>query len=269
MPKPAVVPAAENTEDEVAQGRSTIKFPYLDQNDAVEIALAVHNTAGNSCDRGALAGHLQVSAKGGGFNLRLLTAKLFGFISTESGTISLTPLGLRVIDPQQEKAARAESFLLVPLYKRVYDDYRGNMLPGNAALEAAMEKMGVAPKQKDKARQVFQRSATQAGFFAFGSNRLVVPPIKPGEAPAPMAPPAGDAEPNTAGKNKGGFGDGPKLPPFIQGLLAKLPEAETEWPMDGRRKWLQTAANIFDLMYQTAVDDTSELSITVTKSSAN
>src|SRR6202034_3875168 len=106
---------------DAAQGRSTIKFPYLDQNDAVEIAQAVHNTAGNSCDRDALAGHLEVSAKGGGFNLRLLTAKLFGFITSDSGAISLTPLGIRVINPQQEKAARAESFLLVPLYKRVYD----------------------------------------------------------------------------------------------------------------------------------------------------
>lgn len=32
-----------------------------------------------------------------------------------------------------------------------------------------IEKAGVAPKQKDKARQVMQRSATQAGYFAFGN----------------------------------------------------------------------------------------------------
>src|ERR1700761_5975136 len=98
MGSPSVVPAAENGAEDATQGRSTIKFPYLDQNDAVEIAQAVHNTAGNSCDRDALAGHLKVSAKGGGFNLRLLTSKLFGFITTESGTVSLTQLGTRVID---------------------------------------------------------------------------------------------------------------------------------------------------------------------------
>ena len=43
------------------------------------------------------------------------------------------------------------------------------------------------------------------------------------------------------------FGD---LHPFVQGLLKTLPEPETEWPSSARVKWLQTAANIFDLIYK-------------------
>jgi hypothetical protein len=39
-----------------------------------------------------------------------------------------------------------------------------------------------------------------------------------------------------------------KFHPFIQGLLQTLPEPETEWPAPARVKWLQTAANIFDLI---------------------
>jgi hypothetical protein len=275
MGTPNVVPAVESPEEDAVQGRSTIKFPYLDQNDAVEIAQAVHNTAGNSCDRDALAGHLEVSAKGGGFNLRLLTAKLFGLITSDSGAISLTPLGIRVINPQQEKAARAESFLLVPLYKRVYDDYRGNMLPANPALEAAMERMGVAPKQKDKARQVFQRSAAQAGYFAFGQNRLVYPTGKatgategiPSQMPEALPPDTnGSGTKNTKGS---GGDDPPVLHAFIKGLLEKLPEPDKPWSLEGRKKWLQTASNIFDLMYTSSDDDTGELSITLNKNSAN
>jgi len=137
---------------------------------------------GNACEKDALAAALEVSADGGGFNLRLVTAKMFGLISGEKGSLQLTDLGLRVIDPQSEKAARSESFLLVPLYKAIYEAYKGQMLPGNPALEAQIEKLGVAPKQKDKARQVFQRSATQAGYFAFGNNRLVQPQLKAGAA---------------------------------------------------------------------------------------
>jgi hypothetical protein len=36
---------------------------------------------------------------------------------------------------------------------------------------------------------------------------------------------------------------------FIRGLLATLLEPETEWAAAARIKWLQTAANIFDLIY--------------------
>jgi hypothetical protein len=52
----------------------------------------------------------------------------------------------------------------------------------------------------------------------------------------------------------GGTGGGPprkgRLHPFIQGLLDSLPEPETNWAEEGRTKWLQAAANIFDLMYK-------------------
>jgi hypothetical protein len=37
--------------------------------------------------------------------------------------------------------------------------------------------------------------------------------------------------------------------PFIQGLLSALPPANTQWPVEARKKWLQTAENIFGLIY--------------------
>ncbi len=45
----------------------------------------------------------------------------------------------------------------------------------DSALEAEMETLGVAPKQKAKARQGFQRSAEQAKRFGRGRDRLVLP----------------------------------------------------------------------------------------------
>ena len=201
---------------------------------------------------------------GGAFSLRLLTAKMFGFISSEKGTLSLTPLGARVCNPQQEKAARVESFLLVPLYKAIYDDYKGQMLPGNPGLEAAMEKLGVAPKQKDKARQVFQRSATQSGYFAYGTSRLVAPTMKATTEEEKPKNAEGGSEDEDKKENKP---EKKKRHPFIEGLLDKLPEEETEWTLEGRKKWLQTASNIFDLMY-TAPDSEGELSVTLAKTSA-
>ncbi len=56
--------------------------------------------------------------------------------------------------------------------------------------------------------------------------------------------------------------------PLIQGLFSKLPEPETEWPLAARQKWLQTAANIFDLMYAPNQTDAGELAIRVERTAA-
>ena len=97
----------------------------------------------------------------------------------------------------------------------------------NPALEAQIEKLGVAPKVKDKARQVFQRSATQAGYFAFGNNRLVAPTVKSGSVIDAPTPPAGIEGSDLSGgrqrETPGGGGTPPSdLPPYVQVLLSKL-----------------------------------------------
>lgn len=56
--------------------------------------------------------------------------------------------------------------------------------------------------------------------------------------------------------------------PLIEGLFSKLPAPESEWPLQARQKWLQTAANIFDLMYAPGNSDAGELAIRVERSSA-
>jgi hypothetical protein len=55
-----------------------------------------------------------------------------------------------------------------------------------------------------------------------------------------------------ANGNGGGQTPPPTPPrhPFIEGLLKTLPEPDDDWPAAGRVKWLQTAANIFDLIYK-------------------
>lgn len=56
--------------------------------------------------------------------------------------------------------------------------------------------------------------------------------------------------------------------PLIHGLFSKLPEPETEWPLAARQKWLQTAANIFDLMYAPTEADAGELSVRIERNAA-
>ena len=58
-------------------------------------------------------------------------------------------------------------------------------------------------------------------------------------------------EPERRGGSRDGGGERPRHP-FTEGLLRMLPDpdSETEWPLEKRVKWLQTAANIFDLIYK-------------------
>jgi hypothetical protein len=235
--------ASTTASDATKRERSTIEFPYTDLDNAVEIAKTVHSIGGSGCQKDQLAAKLNQSPTGGGFSQRLASAKTFGLLSSEAGTIALTSLGMQVNDPQTEAVAKAEAFLKVPLYKRLYDTYRNLKLPATLGLEAEIVKLGVASKQKDKARQAFQRSAKQAGFFAFGPDKLVQPTTT-GKTPVPaiaerVPPSRKPEEEHTEGMH-----------PFIVGLLKTLPAADTSWPAEGRKKWLQAAENIFGLIYK-------------------
>ena len=125
--------------------------------------------------------------------------------------------------------------------------------------------LGVPEKQKDKARQVFQRSAKEAGFFAYGTTKLVYPAL--GNLGPQKAKDVADTPPdqNTQNGSSGnGGGGGPELPPYVQLLVSKLPKPETMWQKSGRKKWLEAALKIFDLVFEEDPgDDELELKITL------
>lgn len=220
-----------------------------DLDDAVGIAKAIHENAGTQCTVDQLAAYLKVSITSGAFRVRMANASTFGLTENERGEIRLTDLGRRIADVSQEATARAEAFLHVPLYGRVYEHFKGYTLPGAAALEKYMADVGVSSKQTDKARQAFMRSAKQAGFFAHGEDRLVRP-AGPGTKPIdkPKEQKSDDREKSRNGGGNGGDSGG--LHPFIEGLLKSLPPPDSEWSVADRVKWLQAASLIFDLIYK-------------------
>jgi hypothetical protein len=259
--KPETVEAPET---DGGRERSTIAFPYLGLDDSAEIAKAVHTVGGSTCQWDQLAAQLGQSATSGAFRARVQTAKMYGLLTYDRGTVTLTPLGTRLCDPEQEKAARAESFLTIPLYKRVYEDFKNGTLPPTSGLETAMVGFGVAPKQKEKARQVFQRSASQAGFFAFGTSKLVMPSIRASAA----ATPALEPEPEPDKKKKKDDSDEGRRHPLIEGLLKELPEPQAEWTTEDRKKWLEMASTIFNVIYKDSDDSRGSLRVVVEKNSA-
>jgi hypothetical protein len=90
-----------------------------------------------------------------------------------------------------------------------------------------------------RARQVFEKSADQAGFFEHGKNRLVMPAVAVREAPPPTDQPD-EKEKNTG--NGSGDGSGLHLDPLLIALLKKIPAADKGWPGPSRVRWFRTFA---------------------------
>jgi hypothetical protein len=238
-----------------AKEQSSIGFPYLDMDAAVSVALAMIGAGGVPLTREQLAGVMGQSVGSGSFVGKVAAARIFGLMKYDQGKYELTNLGFSIVDSDEarQKTARVEAFLTVPLYKKVYDEFRGKQLPPRPhGLEQAFVRFGVASKQKQAARQAFDRSARQAGFFAAGQDRLIEPIIG-GRS-------GGDRGPSPS------FDDGQRndeppaletsgLHPFVRGLLETLPEPHTNWTIEGRAKWLQAAARCFDLIYNGAEGD--------------
>lgn len=247
--------------------RSTIEFPYTDLDNAVEVVKGVHSAGGTACEYDQLAAELKLEAKGGGFRLRIVGAKSFGLITYErGGRITLTDLGRQLTDSQHERAARAAAFLTVPLYGRVYEQFKGGPLPPQAGLERAIESMGVGSKVKEKARQVMTRSAKQAGFFDAAQDRLVKPSIRsemPGDREKDGQP---DEKGRTPRGNGGSGGDGGgQGHPLIQGLLMTLPSPGSDWSTQERTNWLTMAASIFKMIYLEPGSASAKITITATE----
>lgn len=234
---------------------STIAFPYNDLEAAISIARKLHESGGVPLSRDQLAAALGLSQGSGNFVTRIATARMFGVVEFGQSKFSLTELGHAILDPAQEKAARVEAFFKVPLFKRAYDEWRGRQLPPRPlGVESAFVKFGVAPKQKDKARVAFDKSALQAGFFAAGPDRLVEP-IIPNQ---PMSEPTVESKgPEPRIVEAAGYVGPRKYHPFVQGLLDTMPKPGDTWPKAARTLWLTTAGNIFAMIYKD--DDVKEV----------
>ncbi|QUL37891.1 hypothetical protein [Erythrobacter sp. JK5] len=244
--------AAEQAKPEPRKRQtSTISFPYLDLDTAVEVAHAMYKTRGHSAMEAHELAATMDQTLSGAFRLKTGTARIFGLTEKEGrDATKLSGIGLRIIEPDTEAEARASAFLAVPLYSAIYENYKGQRLPPSKALEREMENLGVSSKQTDKARQAFERSARQAGFFAKGEDRLVKPHFD-GAQNVSDVDNQNDAPANeeqAKGGDNGGGGSG-NHHPLIQGMIDRLPMVDEPWSENDRKAWLTMAESIFAVIY--------------------
>lgn len=234
--------------------QSTISFPYVDLNAAAEIARAIYDRSGNEpCDLNDLAADFG-DGIGGAFRLKISAARIFDLIEKRGRSEArLTDSGKHILLDANNAAAKAQAFLRVPLYSALYDTFGNAKVPSRLALEAEMKKLGVPVKQVDKARQVFERSARQAGFFDASDNRLArltdgQPQIRNNNpiAHKPMMDTDDRFDVFAADVLPGRFR---RDDPLIVGLVDRLPAAGSAWPDEARIAWLKLASSIFDVAY--------------------
>ena len=252
-------PAIDERDDEQAadkRSRSKIAFVYNDLEAAVGLSDKLRANAGSAaCSVMQLATWMNQSAAGGTFRSILGAARAFGLVETRhGGTVSLTNLGQSVIDDAERPNALATAFLNVPLHAALYPQYEGHALPPSAAIERQIESLGVPPKQKERARQTFTKSAHFAGFIDSATGRFVRP------STAPSVPAASPAEPPKGGGN--GNGGGLNLDPLLVALLEKIPNVGAEWPKGQRVRWFRTFAMNVSQIYDIG-DEVVDLTITV------
>lgn len=248
---------------------SSIAFPYTDLEDAEAVVQALYANSGfAACERGPLSAWLKhESASSGTFRVRLAAARLFGLIETTQDSVKLTQLGYEILQNSQQRAARVQAFLHVPLYHQLYERYKTRTLPSDIGIEQEMVELGVAPKQKAKARQAFQRSARQAGFFAQNPSRLVPPTglslsnedmshakittqLNPQQAPdRPLQQQNDHTGSNGGGGNDGGSGTQQFPQQFLQflnntlvrALIEDLARNDIPWTQAQREEWIELA----------------------------
>lgn len=222
------------------RGRSTLAFPYSDLGRCEDIARVLFEHGGEAAPE-QLAAWLtpSVSPISGAFRSRLTAALMFGLIERVRGRLRLTDLANRLLDPQTAAPARVAAFMNVPLFAAVFNEFHGRPLPTAGALEQHVARMGVAPKQADRARQTLQRSAALAGFFDAAPDRLVIP-----FADGPAAPPDTSASPPSPPEAVN-----PPVDPMLRGLFERLPPAGEPWDEAARKHWLDAARSIFILVY--------------------
>ena len=238
--------------------KSKISFVYNHLKAATGLIEKLHSNAGTSCNQKQLAGWMNQSATGGTFRSILGAARSFGLVETQSGgKVLLTELGHKVIDDAERPNALVDAFLNVPLHLVLFQEYEGNVLPPPAAIERQMvESHGVPPKQKERARQTFTKSADFAGFINPDSGRLIRPASV---SVSPELP-----ESNLPNNNGGGDDGGINLDPLLVALLRKIPPVDKEWPQEPRARWFRTFAMNVSQIYDTG-DEVVDLVIKIQK----
>jgi hypothetical protein len=198
--------------------RSETRFPAYDLLSSLGVADVIHKQGGGTATAEHLSSYLDYKGvNNGAYLARVSAARAFGFIQKVGDSFAPTPLARQILAPVYDvdaKKALVDAFLNVPLYKRIYEDFRGKELPPGLGMKNALRlQYGILGTRVETAYKVLMDSAEQAGFFATraGAKTHLIIPAFPGSPSQPNPPAQEQRETTTShggGGNSGGGSDG-------------------------------------------------------------
>ena len=243
MPVEPIKPEAASAEK---AKRSETRFPAYALADSVEVARLIHTRGGGAASSDQLATFLGYkSTNNGSYLARISAARSFGlvnrngeaFVPSDRAHLILSPTY-----PQDAKRGLLDAFFEIPLFRKVYEDFKGKELPPEFGIKNALRTQhGVIAGRIDVAFKVLMESAETAGFFETrGAKTHLIPPllqVTPVMSAKPAPPPQNEAADGFGGGGGGGNDGGPPPPkPPGQPQLA-----------DAKAQYLAALIKMFDV----------------------
>lgn len=276
MSQVKVVPEA-TPDPKLGKERSVSGFnvPYFDLSDSIDVARVVREHGGR-VNREQLAGLLKyASTISGTFKTRVSAAKGFGLIEqpeANSDVIAVTARGIAIVAPVSDAEslqAKIDAFMEIPLFKLMYEEYKGRELPADVGLANLFEHTHKMLKSRAlPAVKVMIASADTAGLFRIhgaASRKMVLPIMPSGGSPKPPHPrtPTTTTPDDSASTRNGGDGGGSGnggsgggggedltgIDPALVALLRRLPKAGTELSRQRRDRLIAAFTAAIDWIY--------------------
>lgn len=105
-------------------------YPDLELSKAIGTIERIYNDFDGRITAGQLAKLWGIEPRGGGFANRVKDVVAYNLIEGK-GLYTLTKLGTRIVQSQQDIEAKSEAFLHVPLFKAMFTEFKGKDLPEN------------------------------------------------------------------------------------------------------------------------------------------
>ena len=132
----------------------------------------------------------------------------------------------------------------MPLFKPRNDD------PDESPAEDSVDP---AEDSFENAREQLRQRAAELSSEANRQVEAELNPLSRADAPGRKERNMEQVQWQDQGSQEAGAPTG--LNPFFRGLLETVPAPGAEWPLEDREQWLETARNIFALIYQEPGDE--------------
>jgi len=162
-------PAKKTAQRAAARGPAP-KYPRHSLEKALRIPRAlIEQNAGKPATRDEAVRFAGGTGLNGPWSVEISSGQKYGFLASDSGTVSLTDRARRAISPQSEtdrQSALREAILDAPDFSSVYNYFRGEALPDEPYYANALRDRFKIPADKvPEFQQLFQESLSYADLL--------------------------------------------------------------------------------------------------------